>query len=742
RSGLDDSAAGIRVFTDQAAPWSLGTTRVEASVRQRLGQRFGVAAALTAEGRQSTVFTSALAGMSFYERTGIDTIVRYSPAGSGTVREVAVPSFARSTDDGTIPKSANDAYRALLRADWELAPGTRIFAAYLGVREQERVPFGGGSAGIGNAYLAASQNATFQHSSVSMIGGSHRVGTLARAELTLHARVARLSLHHQSGLLDTAFAARHAQPALGFTVPNFDFLVSREDFAIDQALIERLLRNIGRRAPFEYDRTDLVNYAEFRFNPYGTLSQFMTNGLDGAHEYGEETGTYVSIAADLVGARHNARLGIEHNAADVAFGRTMLTSQSNALFLVEQPRRSALYLQDSWHWGAAQLDLGLRYDRFDPNSQFPVVPGYFNLDEPASYAQAEAQSALSPNATLQYNPTGRTRVLAGFSRSATVLGALDYYAGKNTDFFRFRNVNTSYLFSAPLGLERSTTIEASATHALLNHSFVQLAAYRVSDDQARFRRRLAYPDPTNPGSIAYLNVPTLDAGSEFYGATARMFVQPRDDVHLDLAYTFEQERYPVTRPGGTFENPTTERVKEPYNRHSLTGLLVSDLGMFGSALQGVVLGATARLTAGPLPLSYALALGRVTGEEPDEKLAELNLRLSRALPIGGFHLRVVIDARNVLSAHRSFDLDDNALEIAALTHRQTLGGGQQVDNINLASLAQAGFGVRNEVDLAALRQTERLFGNGDGIFSASEQMRAFTEAARLQLAANMPGGSA
>ena len=47
---------------------------------------------------------------------------------------------------------------------------------------------------------------------------------------------------------------------------------------------------------------------------------------------------------------------------------------------------------------------------------------------------------------------------------------------------------------------------------------------------------------------------------------------------------------------------------------------------------------------------------------------------------------------------------------------------------DLRSLAAAGSGVRNEIDLVLLRRAEQRFGNGDGLFGADEQDRAFREA--------------
>lgn len=54
------------------------------------------------------------------------------------------------------------------------------------------------------------------------------------------------------------------------------------------------------------------------------------------------------------------------------------------------------------------------------------------------------------------------------------------------------------------------------------------------------------------------------------------------------------------------------------------------------------------------------------------------------------------------------------------------------DNIDLASMATAGTGVRNEVDLYMLQKAEQRFGNGDGMFSAAEQQAAFGAAVEVQ----------
>jgi TonB-dependent receptor-like protein len=744
RTGWQVPRMTLRVFTDEASPWSVGTNRLEASAGAALRNQFAFSASFLAQGNRSTELTSALQGEPLFRRTGADTVVRYTS--EGVEREVAVPFYERIEANGRLPKSARDQLRAQLRVDWKPNTNTALFLSLLMGRDQERTPFGGGltfsgGSAAGNAFLQGAQEATFERSSAAILGLSQRIGRVADGTLAANVRVARLSGRYQGGMLNPSSAAAQETPALGFTASDFEFLIDPDEFVLDAALVERFQRNVGVRTPYDIGDAHVIPRAEFRTNPYG-VHDFVTSGYTAGHEFGEDDSMYYRAALQFTNDHHAAEFGAELNDGEVAYATVQLNGLIGAQFFIEKPRWAGVYARDRWKLGRLLGELGLRYDRFEPNAFFPVTPGYFNLDEPASYFRADAQSAISPSIALEYGLTNRTTLELAWSRAVGLPTAFDYYRGKNIDYFRFGNTRVGEVMGRPTALERSMNLELGAVHNLAGSSFVEIVGFWARHDDQRAVETLSYQDPTGPPGIReFLSVPTLVKGPDYGGLTVRLGRRTSESEGWNAAYTYESEVVHARRFAGDPFNPVLEAYTTTRGRHTLTGFYVQDLGGLLPAATGTVVSASARLATGSPFLNLpgtltpsAEALGR-------EKFADINLRLSRRLPIRAVDARVTLDGRNLLNAHRSLSVDQQALSIVVAAHRLILGGGSVVDRIDLASLEQAGPGVRTEVDLVALRQTERYFGNGDGVFAADEQMRAFSAATRMRVAATAPGGT-
>jgi hypothetical protein len=117
-------------------------------------------------------------------------------------------------------------------------------------------------------------------------------------------------------------------------------------------------------------------------------------------------------------------------------------------------------------------------------------------------------------------------------------------------------------------------------------------------------------------------------------------------------------------------------------------------------------------------------------------IKSFDLKAQKGVRLMGLNAQVFLDARNVLDLENRTGIflttgditDENVLSQIVDSHRQTLGGGITQDRIDLSSLSAAGEGVRNLVDLVSLRRVEARFGDGDGVFTADEQIRAFRAA--------------
>ena len=128
--------------------------------------------------------------------------------------------------------------------------------------------------------------------------------------------------------------------------------------------------------------------------------------------------------------------------------------------------------------------------------------------------------------------------------------------------------------------------------------------------------------------------------------------------------------------------------------------------------------------------TIASATSGLSGERsglPKDWTCFVNLRVAHEVSVFGRSVRFIADGRDVFARSRISRVPGSTIQAHVEANRYVLGGGDLIDAIDLSTL-EPGTGIRNEVDLAALRGAERRFGNGDGIFDAEEQNRAFTAA--------------
>ena len=305
---------------------------------------------------------------------------------------------------------------------------------------------------------------------------------------------------------------------------------------------------------------------------------------------------------------------------------------------------------------------------------------------------------------------------------------------------------------------------------------LDVSAYNRDKTKDATYRKLAWDDPTNPGTVAYLNTLTNGDFGTIRGIDARIDRRFGRILDVMLGYSYQDARNTGTDPLtftrlfariegnanqllGLPPNPAQAiRATEENRKHNVTGnfglhfpanyekSLLRNVGVFGSF----------RFISG-LPYSPVTDVGQAVvtgppsglfaGELRDDEISTarspwikaFDLKAQKGLRVAGFNAQVFLDARNLLDLENRTGIflttgdvtDENVLSQIVDSHRQTLGGGISQDRIDLASLSAAGEGVRNVVDLVSLRRVEQRFGNGDGIFDAEEQIRAFRAAVDL-----------
>jgi outer membrane receptor protein involved in Fe transport len=776
RSGGRRWNGALSLQTDEIMPKELshGVNRVELSFGGPLFGNLGLFVAGTAEGRRYSNAGKGWRDVPIYVASGVDTVVSYTPAGTNDTRDVIIPRFVEFNQGGSLPFSNSDEATLDAKLDYTYGSGSRLFLTGKFSRNQGRNAFGGG---LGDLYNPSGYSGGRRSSQAFIVGWTHNFVQSAEQALALDVKLAMTRDEGTSGILDREWDLDNRNPFLGFTMSSMKFVVEEDDFPVDKDLVDRFLRNDGRRTPFDITRTDLQRAQEFRLNPYGTISGFATRGLGGTFGFNREEQLQARVTVDWqVNRQNRLKFGGDWFDIDTRVASVGYQSLSFAQFWVEKPKRQSLFVQDRLDLGDLVIEGGLRYDRFDPNTNFATTPGYFNLDEPESFEKAPVRSTLSPRLGVSFPVTVNSTFRLSYGHFSQLPDLNEYYFGKNTDFFRFRNTNTNDRFARPADIGKTIAFEFGYRQLIGPDFVLDVSAYNRDKTKDATYRKLAWDDPTNPGAIAYLNTLTNGDFGTIRGVDLRLDRRFGRLLNVMLGYSYQDARNTGTDPLtftrlfariegnanqllGLPPNPAQAIRQTEENRdHNLTGNFslnfpanydtpfLRNFGLFG----------TFRFISG-LPYSPVTDVGQaiVTGPPTDIFAGELrddeistarmpwqktfDLKAQKGLRLMGWNANVFLDARNVLDLENQTGVflttgdiaDESAFDLVVASHRQTLGGGVSVDRINLASLSDAGAGVRNEVDLIALRRAEARFGNGDGIFDAAEQDRAFRSAVAL-----------
>jgi hypothetical protein len=473
--------------------------------------------------------------------------------------------------------------------------------------------------------------------------------------------------------------------------------------------------------------------------------------------------------------QNRLKFGGDYFDIDLSAASIGYRSAAFAQIWVENPKRTSLFVQDRLDLGDIVVEGGLRYDRFDPNSNFPITPGYFDLDNPETYEKAPVRTAFSPRLGVSFPVTVNSTFRLSYGHFTQLPDLNEYYRGKNTDFFRFRNTNTNDIFTRPLDLGKTIAFEFGYRQLLAPDFVLDISAYNRDKVQDITARKLAWDDPTNPGAVTYLNTFTNGDFGTIRGVDVRIDRRFGQIFDAMLGYSYQDARNTGTDPFtylnvfarlesnanvllGLPPNPAQSmRITEENRKHNITGnfslnfpnnyetSILRNFGLFGTVriLSGLPYSPLEN-TAGNILIGPGAGLGTTGAELADDEISTarmpwqkfFDLKATKGLSLMGWNAQLFVDARNVLDIENRTAIfqstgditDEEVYSTRILAHRNTVGGGSAQANIDLNSLEAAGAGVLNTVDLYLLQQAEARFGNGDKQFSAEEQVRAFRAA--------------
>jgi hypothetical protein len=258
---------------------------------------------------------------------------------------------------------------------------------------------------------------------------------------------------------------------------------------------------------------DLVNVGGvLGTNPdpiFGQSRIFATEGF--VNSFAKRDERRYGIRADLdsqLNRVHRAKVGGEYTWINYSETGGQFTDAVFAQVFDVDPRVAAIYGQDRLDYGDLVIDLGLRVDHWDPNTDFPLYPGivpcsisaFPECSDPATNAQAvvvegRTRTELSPRLGVAHPVTDATQVRVSFGRFHQLPELGHYFSAFRTDIVATAG-NTNIQYGNPnLDYVETTAFEGGVTHLISENLVADVVAYN------RDRRGAIRVDVFQPGSI-------------------------------------------------------------------------------------------------------------------------------------------------------------------------------------------------------------------------------------------------
>ena len=679
-------------------------------------------------------------------------------------------NFGASCNGDRTPGSAHSSYRLLGTADHEIGRASRLTVTTYRARESRRL-FSYSDL-YNRAGLFGRQDESRVHSLVISGALDARRGSGYRLGLS------RQSDELVIGPLTPESETATWDPAGGFMVGGLDFRWDLESFPVDSSLVANYRANSpgSRRSPYVLEAPDQYTTTDaYREGSYALSGFVERGGPIGRLTLFREKRT-VAFATGSWTVSRNAvfTAGGEYTRLDVASYDHALTSQVNSDVYKVRPIRGALFAEDRLSYGPLTFVGGVRFSFFSSRADRPAAldtartapggtlnPG-FGTYQPFprifSYSDADGQftvdgvplplvrdvrdrrhSAWTPHFRASFAIGESSELRASLARHARMPDLQLVYAGMNTDL---SITSVSHLFGTDLGLERGSAAELGFRHRLSAATSLDLVAFRNSATGVPVIRIEAVRDPTRNVPVDLSRV--AGAGRE-RARGAELWLEHRTAT---LATVF----------GYTLLDASAGDAAAPWERpHTISAAVgyTAPSTVRRGLMRGAALWLSIRAASG---LPYSPCPGSALSDEPCAgpslptarlpAFRQVDARFSRRIGGRGDNAVLYVDVRNVFNRRnllRVFSatgsIENAEARGVAIGRARDEIGGEAGDNGALlpdgsvdvtfggqgASGCTNWLGTRGDAaapSCVALVRAEERYGNGDGIYSVSEQAAA------------------
>lgn len=439
-------------------------------------------------------------------------------------------------------------------------------------------------------------------------------------------------------------------------------------------------------------------------------------------------------------------------------------------------------LRYDWYHSRAKRPVGFPVITSHPEYNAADPDAFFN--NPDLFREDQSHSYLSPHVQVSFPVTERTNFRLSYAHQVQAPDFGVVLQGINSDV---NLTNTNNVYGADIDFGKSITFEFGVRHAFNDDMVLDLAAYNKDNLSNAANRLISLADPTtgSNNNIRLLtnadfgNTRGIDVrldrrfGNLFNGTLSYSFMDAQNtgsdpDTYLDFgsrvlnAISGGNQPPPQAVLPTDFNRPHTLAAAasltfpNEWNQGSAVGTIFENVGVY----------ATFRYSSGtPYTACSAGSSDQdvVSGDNCDREFPEgqnqsrlpafknLNLRLTKGFALGGLDLTAYLDARNVLNfrniiqvftqtndvrntSEEENEFDANAEEVqqeAAASNVDvsedgtidlTFGG--RPDPRQGCSSWVTEDGAPAAPNCVALIRAEQRFGNGDGMYDATEQRRA------------------
>ncbi len=411
-----------------------------------------------------------------------------------------------------------------------------------------------------------------------------------------------------------------------------------------------------------------------------------------------------------------------------------------------------------------------------------TMPGFVASDPTAGFVADKSHNYLSPHIQVAFPVTERTNFRLSYAHQVQAPDFQLILGGINTDL---STTNTNHVYGSDLDFGRTITFEFGIRHSFNDDMVLDISAYNKDKLSDAAGRLVSFYDPLKRQNADIRVITNADFGNS-RGVDIRFDRRIGELFNGSLAYTFEQAKNTGSDPftyinfgsrilnaiGGGNQPPPQAILTTNQNRpHNLAGQFAVAFpnnwkqgSAAGSILENVGIYATFRFASGTaftrcpvnVPEDDNVFAGGVCGKriEGDYNGARLpafklfDLRLTKGFAVGGLDFTAYAEARNLFNfknintvftqtndirnnSERDKIRDSELQSWAAEGKRNGVLAADSSITLTFGGASTGGCGswVTDAGTSAApnciyMIRAEQRYGNGDGVFTQAEQIRA------------------